>query len=74
MELENFSRKISIFLVGVKMDKPGRMITTEEVNKLAKEFELKFFESSSKIGFNVDNIFSQLVATIYQNNIFRNTI
>ena len=66
---ENFSRKKPTFLVGTKIDKPYRVVTTEEGNKLAEELRLKFFECSSKNGINVDNIFKRLVKTIYENNI-----
>ena len=61
----NSSRKITIFLVGSKIDNPEREVSTEEGNKLAEELGLKFFECSSKTNYNVVEIFQQLAETIY---------
>ena len=63
----NSSKKIPTFLVGAKIDKSNREVTTEEGKKLAEELGLKFFECSNKTGFNVEIIFKQLVKTIYEN-------
>ena len=62
---EEASDKVTIFLVGNKIDdEKNRKVDTEEGEKLAKEFQLKFYETSAKIGTNVEATFKGLVHII----------
>ena len=51
-------------LVGNKCNEPGRVITEEEGKKLAKEYNIGFFESSARTGKNVNEVFNYLVKEI----------
>jgi hypothetical protein len=44
-------------LLGNKVDKPDRVITKEQGEKLAKQFDVSFMETSAKTGQNVDLAF-----------------
>ena len=58
---EEVYEKAIIFLIGNKIDKnEERVITTEQGEKLAKEYDLPFFEASAKSGENVDEVFKAL--------------
>jgi Ras-related protein Rab-1A len=62
---EEASDKVTIFLVGNKIDdEKNRKVETEEGKKLAEEFKLKFYETSAKIGTNVETTFKDLVQII----------
>ncbi|CAD8197055.1 unnamed protein product [Paramecium pentaurelia] len=59
--------KIQIALVANKIDIDGkRIITTDEVQKIAKENDLAYFETSGKTGQNVDTLFETMAQTILQ--------
>ena len=51
-------------LVGNKCDKPDRVVTEEEGEKLADDFAMKFFETSAKVNQNVDEVFKILTREI----------
>ena len=51
-------------LVGNKCDKPDRVLTEEEGEKLADDFAMKFFETSAKVNQNVDEVFNFLTRAI----------
>ena len=62
---EEASDKVTIFLVGNKIDdEKNRKVETEEGEKLAKDFQLKFYETSAKTGINVEVTFKDLVQII----------
>jgi len=62
---EEASDKVTIFLVGNKIDdEKNRKVNTEEGEKLAQDFKLKFYETSAKIGTNVEATFKSLVQII----------
>ena len=62
---EEASEKVTIFLVGNKIDdEKNRKVETEEGEKLAKDFQLKFYETSAKTGINVEVTFKDLVQII----------
>jgi len=62
---EEVYEKAIIFLIGNKIDKNDeRVISTEQGEKLAKEYDLPFFEASAKSGENVDEIFKALYKRI----------
>jgi len=63
---ENTSDKIQIVLVGNKIDAINRRaVSKEEAEKLAREYSLKYFETSAKENTNVQETFSFLTKEIY---------
>jgi small GTP-binding protein len=66
---ENTSDKVKIVLVGNKCDiENQRKIPTEEGEKLAKEYSLKFFETSAKKNICIEETFGYLTKEIYNLN------
>ena len=62
------SRRISIILVGNKIDcEEKREVTTEEGKRLADSNELPFYEASAKDSINVDECFQDLIEKIHEN-------
>ena len=60
--------KVCTVLVGNKIDKEeSRVVSTEEGEKIANEFGLKFFECSAKTGVNVDETFLDVIKTTVEN-------
>jgi small GTP-binding protein len=51
-------------LVGNKFDKPNRVVTKEEGEKLAEEYQMKYFETSAKTGENVSEVFQYVTVEI----------
>ena len=59
---EEASESVSIILVGNKCDlKEERLIPYEEAEKLAKEFNINYFECSAKTGENINVAFNDLI-------------
>ena len=55
---EEVNDNVCIILVGNKIDMEGkRVVSTEEGEKMAEEYDLMFFECSAKTGENVNEIF-----------------
>ena len=63
----NRNEKILI-LVGNKIDINRRKVTTEEGMNFAKERNMKYFETSAKTGFGVDEAFNEIFQDIYEFN------
>ena len=63
---ESASQNVIVYLVGNKIDvkEEDRCVKTEDGKKIAEEFNLPFFESSAKIGININEIFEQIVEKI----------
>ena len=61
----NSSEKIFMVLIGNKSDLADkRQVSTEEGRELAEKYEMKFYETSAKIGENVNDIFYDSVDEI----------
>ena len=65
---EEVSDKVCIILVANKIDaEEKRVVSTEEGEKMAAEFNIMFFECSAKTGDNIDNAFNELVKKTIEN-------
>ena len=65
---EEVSNKVTIILVGNKIDdEDHRVVSTEQGEKMAKDFGLMFFECSAKSGVNIDSTFNELVKKTVEN-------
>lgn len=63
---ENTSDKIQIVLVGNKIDAENRRVVSKsEAEKVAREYNLSYFETSAKENTNVQETFSFLTKEIY---------
>lgn len=59
-----------VIFVGNKVDKINeRILTMEDGNKLANEYQCPYFESSAKNGQNITEIFDNITLNIYQKKI-----
>ena len=59
--------KTKFILVGTKCDLDTREIEEEKGLNLAKKFGIKFFETSAKLNYNVNETFNSLVDDILLN-------
>ena len=68
--IQNASNKPKI-LVANKLDlaETERIVTEEEGQKVAKEYDIPFYEGSGSSGDNVENIFNKMAEMVYQNLI-----
>eukprot|EP00826_Nyctotherus_ovalis_P001968 TRINITY_DN10372_c0_g1_i2.p1 TRINITY_DN10372_c0_g1~~TRINITY_DN10372_c0_g1_i2.p1 ORF type:complete len:223 (-),score=61.69 TRINITY_DN10372_c0_g1_i2:166-834(-) len=61
MQIENHARKDVVkVLVAAKCDEDARLITREEGEEMAKEYDVAYFETSAKTGMNVDKVFTHV--------------
>lgn len=60
----NTKERVGIILLGNKVDSDKRVVTTEEGNNLAKEFDIKYFETSALTNYNIDESFNCMVDEI----------
>ena len=58
----------NIVIVGTKCDILDREVTEEEGKKLADELGVKYFETSAKTGYNVNEAYNFLIKDIFDNN------
>ena len=66
---EEISEKVSIVLIGNKIDNvKERKITKEQGDKIANEIGIKFFETSAKTGEGINESVFHLVKNIYEND------
>ena len=64
---ENVDRKEKVLiLVGNKIDINRREVTNEEGMNFAKERNMKYFETSAKTGFGINEAFNQIFQDIYK--------
>ena len=61
----NVTKSVKKVLVGHKWDEPGREVTEEKGKKMAEEYNIGFFESSSRTNTNVSEVFYYLVKEIF---------
>ena len=63
---ESASQNVIVYLVGNKIavKEEDRCVKTEDGKKIAEEFNLPFFESSAKLGININEIFEKIVEKI----------
>ena len=71
VEVNSRTKTIKV-LVGNKCDKSDRVVTEEEGEKLAAEFNMNFFETSAKTNQNVNEVFYFLTQEIYNNLNMKN--
>jgi Ras-related protein Rab-8A len=64
---DNVSGEVAIILIGNKMDMPDRIISVEEGQAMAKEFDVDYFETSAKSGEGVESTFMSLATRIIDN-------
>ena len=63
---ENGESDISLFLIGNKIDKEGKVVTRAKGEELAKSLGMKFFEISCKSNINVHEIMARMILECYK--------
>ena len=61
----NNQSEISLYLIGNKIDKPGRVVDKEKAEEMAKSLGMKYFEVSCKINMNISEVISRMVMDSY---------
>ena len=56
---------IALYLIGNKIDKPGRVVDKEKAEEMAKSLGMKYFEVSCKINMNISEVISRMVMDSY---------
>ena len=56
--------KIVKYLIGNKIDSDDREVTKEEAEEMAKRYGMKYFETSARLGTNIDSTISCIVKEI----------
>ena len=64
----NAQSDISLYLIGNKIDKEGRVITREKAEEMAKSLGMKYFEVSCKINMNIPELMSRMIMESYMKN------
>lgn len=74
-EIKQYAEEdVVIMILGNKVDKANRVITKEQGEKLAKQYEVSFMETSAKTGQNVELAFMAVARALIskQMNIYNN--
>jgi small GTP-binding protein len=64
---EEASSKVCIILIANKIDSDERVVSKQDGEKLAKNYELKIYEASAKENINVTEAFQDLIESINEN-------
>lgn len=64
---QNAQNNVCKVLVGNKCDRDNRKVSFDDGQKLAKEFNMQFFETSAKTNYNVNETFTYLTREILNN-------
>lgn len=64
---QNAQNNVCKVLVGNKCDREDRKVSFDDGQKLAKEFNMQFFETSAKTNYNVNETFTYLTREILNN-------
>ena len=64
--VENGESDLSLFLIGNKIDKDGRVVTREKGEELAKSLGMKYYEISCKNNINVHEIMARMIFECYK--------
>ena len=63
----NDEKKLSLFLIGNKIDLNNRVINKNEAEMYANNLGLKYFETSAKINLNVNEVISRMILECHMN-------
>lgn len=58
------SENISMVLLGNKCDLLERKVNSERITELCEDYKLKYFETSAKLNFNVDDAFLHIAKNV----------
>jgi small GTP-binding protein len=62
---EHFSDPVSVILVGNKCDL-DRVVAVDEAEKFARQYGVRYFETSAKTGLNIDAVFLTMAEMIFE--------
>ena len=65
MKIEDGQEKVTIFLIGNKIDSHERIISREQGEKLASSLGIKYYEISCKINMNISEVMSRMIMESY---------
>ena len=73
-EIKEFAHEsVTIMLIGNKIDKSQRVVSREAGERLARDFDVSFLETSAKTGQNVELAFMATAQSLLDNELSRKT-
>ena len=60
-------KRLTLFLIGNKIDLPNREVTREEAEELANSLGMKYYEVSNKINMNINEVVSRMIMECHMN-------